>query len=197
MKKDIKTDLKYYVTEFNAIAKKTVESTLDISRIALDAHDNLTDENYTIFKERVRYCDSSLRKLEKIAKKYDVFCQYKEMLPANFTTLYVLSKLSDEKIVELAASNQLHSRLTNDEAENLVKKEKADSTNNLESDEADSTTNEVSVKFLSTPSLATATDIQTFFKSLRATASCMIDSSYIDSVVSSYQSDDVSTQIAQ
>jgi hypothetical protein len=90
------------VEKFNTFARKTAEGVLEMSKVICEAK-KLKDSEFYKFCELVGMSGSSstVQKLIKIGEKYEYFIGNAEKLPANWTTLYELSKLTSEKIEEL------------------------------------------------------------------------------------------------
>ena len=90
------------VEKFNKFARKTAEGVLEMAKVVCEAK-KLKDSEFHKFCEIVGMSGSSstVQKLIKIGEKYEYFIGCAEKLPANWTTVYELSKLTEEKIEEL------------------------------------------------------------------------------------------------
>jgi sugar-specific transcriptional regulator TrmB len=90
------------VEKFKKYAKKTAEGVLEMAKVACEAK-KLKESEFHKFCEIVGMSGSSstIQKLIKIGEKYEFFIGHAEKLPANWTTVYELSKLTSEKIEEL------------------------------------------------------------------------------------------------
>ena len=90
------------VEKFKKFARKTAEGVLEMAKVVCEAK-KLKDSEFHKFCEIVGMSGSSstVQKLIKIGEKYEYFIGCAEKLPANWTTVYELSKLTEEKIEEL------------------------------------------------------------------------------------------------
>ena len=87
------------VEKFNTFARKTAEGVLDMSKVVWEAR-KLKDSEFFKFCEIVGMDGSSstVTKLIKIGQKYEYLIGHAEKLPANWTTIYELAKLTEEQI---------------------------------------------------------------------------------------------------
>lgn len=90
------------VEKFNAFARKTAEGVLEMAKVVCEAK-KLKESEFHKFCEIVGMSGSSstVQKLTKIGEKYEYLIGHAEKLPANWTTVYELSKLTEEKIEDL------------------------------------------------------------------------------------------------
>lgn len=93
------------VEKFNTFARKTAEGVLEMAQVVCEAK-KLKDSEFHKFCEIVGMTGSSstVQKLIKIGEKYEYLIGHAERLPANWTTIYELAKLTEEKIEELIGS---------------------------------------------------------------------------------------------
>ena len=92
-----------YVKQFNNFGKKSAEGVIGMGRVVLTAHETLEDTNeFHKFCNRIRFENgsSALRKLIIIGRKADLLEKYLDQLPASWTTLYLLSTLTDAQLRE-------------------------------------------------------------------------------------------------
>ena len=105
-------DISVLVEKFNSFARKTAEGVLDMAKVVCEAK-KLKDSEFHKFCEIVGMSGSSstVLKLIKIGEKYEFLIGHAEKLPANWTTVYELSKLTEEKIEELIDRGVLNTSL--------------------------------------------------------------------------------------
>ncbi|QWD76645.1 hypothetical protein ICV32_02990 [Polynucleobacter sp. MWH-UH24A] len=120
----------YSVTEMsskvNNLSKNSVENLLEIGNIFNEIKNNFTTQDYKEFLKQTHYVEgsSTIRKWEQIGKSYLKLKQVSELLPPVFTTLYFLSKLSDDEFNNLIKSNKLTPSITTQEIEESLNKVK-------------------------------------------------------------------------
>lgn len=87
------------VEKFNTFARKTAEGVLEMAKVVCEAK-KLKDSEFYKFCEIVGMDGSSstVTKLIKIGQKYEYLIGHAEKLPANWTTVYELAKLTEEQI---------------------------------------------------------------------------------------------------
>ena len=90
------------VEKFNTFARKTAEGVLEMSKVVFEAR-KLKDSEFHRFCEIVGMNGSSstAQKLIAIGKKYECLIGHSEKLPPNWTTVYEVSKLTEEQIESL------------------------------------------------------------------------------------------------
>ena len=95
-------DISVLVEKFNSFARKTAEGVLEMAKVVFDAR-KLKDSEFYRFCEIVGMDGSSstAQKLIAIGKKYDCLIGHSEKLPPNWTTVYEVSKLTEEQIESL------------------------------------------------------------------------------------------------
>jgi len=95
-------DISVLVEKFNSFARKTAEGVLEMSKVVFEAR-KLKDSEFYRFCEIVGMNGSSstAQKLIAIGKKYEYLIGYSEKLPPNWTTVYEVSKLTEEQIESL------------------------------------------------------------------------------------------------
>lgn len=109
-----------FVAQFNTLYAKTAESLIEMARIAYEAK-QCGKSVYAIFCERVMMKgDATMSKLVAIGKKYQSFKSHQEHLPSNWTTLYNLTRLSEEAFNEKCDSGDICPRLTGVESLALI-----------------------------------------------------------------------------
>ncbi len=90
------------VEKINTFARKTAEGVLEMAKVVCEAR-KLKDSEFFKFCEMVGMDGSSstVKKLIRIGQKYEYLIGHAEKLPANWTTVYELAKLTEEQIEEL------------------------------------------------------------------------------------------------
>jgi hypothetical protein len=87
-----------HVSKFRLFARRTAEAFIETARTIIVAEKELNKDEYTIFCEEVGIQKGTpfYKKMHVIGKRADRFASVSESLPDNWTTLYLLSSLSDE-----------------------------------------------------------------------------------------------------
>lgn len=104
-----------YANQFKVQAKKTAEGVLEMARVVFDAK-QLGTADFEVFCSEVGYQSNSstIRKLKSIGEKYQFLLSRSKSLPANWTTLYQISRLTanliDQKINEGIITPKLDGR---------------------------------------------------------------------------------------
>ena len=95
-------EITFLVEKFNTFARKTAEGVLEMAKVICEAK-KLKESEFHKFCEIVGMSGSSstVQKLLKIGEKYEYLIGHAEKLPANWTTIYELSKLTVETIEDL------------------------------------------------------------------------------------------------
>ncbi len=102
-------------SEYSSCIAKTAESILDLANVVYRAKEDLTKDEYLKFRDAIKADkskDSYLKKLHCIAKKSSRFKSVKHALPAAYTTIYELSRLSDTEFELARDSNCIKPELT-------------------------------------------------------------------------------------
>jgi hypothetical protein len=118
-------DISVLVEKFNSFARKTAEGVLDMAKVVFDAR-KLKDSEFYRFCEIVGMNGSSstAQKLIAIGKKYDCLIGHSEKLPPNWTTVYEVSKLTEEQIESLIDRGVLTASLIASDLNAALGKEK-------------------------------------------------------------------------
>lgn len=87
------------VSDFRGFVSKTAQGILEMARVVYDAK-KLGKEEFEVFCDEIGYqaSSSTIRKLNSIGKKYAFLQSHKNALPSNWTTLYQISRLTEEVI---------------------------------------------------------------------------------------------------
>lgn len=95
-------EISILVEKFNTFARKTAEGVLEMAKVVYQAK-RLKESEFHRFCEIVGMSGSSstVQKLIKIGEKYEFLIGHAEKLPANWTTVYELARLTEDKIEEL------------------------------------------------------------------------------------------------
>jgi hypothetical protein len=129
-----------YAQEFYHYCKKTVENHLNPGRVIYECSVNVSNE--TDFE---RFCElvgidkdsSTLRKYKIIGKHFVALDSHRDKLPINWTTLYDLARLGNEKIEMLISSGLVNSNTTGAELRALAKNKTGSNLPQLIEDESD------------------------------------------------------------
>lgn len=122
--------MNYTVTEMssrvNNLSKNSVENLLEIGNIFYESKNNFTTSDYNEFLKETHYVEksSTIRKWERIGRSYLKLKEVSDRLPPVFTTLYCLSKLSDDEFNILISTNVLTPSITTLEIEESLNKVK-------------------------------------------------------------------------
>ena len=95
-------EISILVEKFNSFARKTAEGVLEMGKVVYQAK-RLKESEFHRFCEIVGMSGSSstVQKLIKIGEKYEFLIGHAEKLPANWTTVYELARLTEDKIEDL------------------------------------------------------------------------------------------------
>lgn len=109
------------VNEFKGYARKTVEGTLEMSRVVVEARKLKGKSNFGEFCDLIGFDkrSSTIKKLQCIGKKYEFLSSVKDNLPSNWTTLYQISRIDNEQIQDLIQSKVIHPDMTGKEVKNF------------------------------------------------------------------------------
>jgi hypothetical protein len=124
-----------YVSNYRSYFNKSVEGVLGMSKAVWDAN-QLTQEDKDEFCKQTGLIEkySTYKKLLKIGTKYKLYFDNQNNLPANWTTLYTLTSLTNEAIESLIDKGSINSNMTGSEAKALLpesnKKPKTEEKNN-------------------------------------------------------------------
>ncbi len=108
----------------NNLSKNSVENLLEIGKIFFDGKSNLTTTEYKQFLQETHYVEgsSTVRKWEQIGKSYTKFQEISNLLPPVFSTLYQLTKLTDEELKNLVNDKKLKPSTTSQEIDEYFQK---------------------------------------------------------------------------
>ncbi len=116
------------INEYCTCLSKTANSIIELANIVYRAKEDLSKQEYELFRRSIKADDakdSYLKKLHCIAQKSSRLESIKEKLPAAYTTLYALAKLTDAEFQHLLAVDAIKPNLTANELSKLkIKKSK-------------------------------------------------------------------------
>jgi hypothetical protein len=115
--------IEQYVKQFNQFGKKSAEGVVGMGRVVLAAHQNLEDTNeFRKFCNRIRFENgsSALRKLIQIGNKADLLEMYLDQLPSSWTTLYLMSTLTDDQLKEGLTRKRIDATMSGAKVKNVV-----------------------------------------------------------------------------
>jgi hypothetical protein len=90
-----------YADKFNTFFIKTAENILEMAQVAFIAKTKLGSNQFRDFSYLIGFdpTSSTLKKLLAIGKNYDVLSKNITALPANWTTLYEIAQLPEDKFI--------------------------------------------------------------------------------------------------
>jgi len=97
-----------YVDQFAIHTKNTASSYLEMCKVVFDASKSLSQKDFELFCVTAHIGVAKAAKLKLIGQRYETLKQYVDTLPVNWTTLYKLTHLDDERIGELVADGKLY-----------------------------------------------------------------------------------------
>ena len=104
----VKKDVLDYVDQFAIHTKNTASSYLEMCKVVFEASEALNQKDFELFCVTAHIGVAKASKLKLIGKRYETLKQYVDTLPVNWTTLYKLTHLDDERIGELAEEGKLY-----------------------------------------------------------------------------------------
>ena len=104
----VKKDVLDYVDQFAIHTKNTASSYLEMCDVVFKASEALNQKDFELFCVAAHIGVAKASKLKLIGKRYETLKQYVDTLPVNWTTLYKLTHLDDERIGELAEEGKLY-----------------------------------------------------------------------------------------
>lgn len=102
-------------SDYSSCIAKTAESILELANVVYRAKEDLSKGEYLKFRDAIKADkskDSYLKKLHCIAKKSSRLNSVKHALPAAYTTIYELTRLSDTEFELARDSNCIKPELT-------------------------------------------------------------------------------------
>jgi hypothetical protein len=129
-----------YAQEFFDFCKKTIESQLNMGRVIYECSTNLSNENdFSKFCEMIGIDkhSSTLRKYKAIGKHFDFLYSNRDKLPSNWTTLYEIARLDEERIESLMTRGLLSHKTTGAELKTVISSEKTKNITQPTNDDSD------------------------------------------------------------
>lgn len=114
VKTEVNKDVVSFVSDYEVCARKTTASILELADCVYRAKNQLSTECYDEFCKRIKVDKNSsyLKKLNCIAQKAARFKIVENQLPANYTTIYALTKVSDDKFIEMCDDKVINPLMT-------------------------------------------------------------------------------------
>lgn len=118
MKQDAITDITVvvssFVSEYEVCVRKSTASILELADCVFRAKTQLSEKAYEEFCEKIKVDKKSsyLKKLNCIAQSASRFKLVETQLPANYTTLYALTKVSDSNFDKMCNENVINPMMT-------------------------------------------------------------------------------------
>ncbi len=112
------------VEEFRQYARKTAESVVEMGRIVYETKQQLKKDKaaYEDFCSRIGYQSKSksIVKLGQIGKVYTILKNHVELLPNNWTTLYEIARMGEQKIADFIEQGLIRQNMLGSEIKLLV-----------------------------------------------------------------------------
>ena len=109
------TNIEQFVNQYHMCIQKTASVILELANIVYNAKNTLDDSEFQQFRDAIgadKFKDSYIRKLICIAKHSARFNPLSQKLPPNYTTLYSLSKLREDKFQKVIDANIISPDMT-------------------------------------------------------------------------------------
>lgn len=116
-------EIQQSATEFRGYARKTVEGSLEMGRIVYEAKTKLQGiGEFESFCELIGHQkrSSTIKKLKTIGERYETLKPIADRLPSNWTTLYQISRLDPEVIVEEVDKGSINNSVTGKDIKALL-----------------------------------------------------------------------------
>ncbi len=127
VKTDVQKVVVSFVSEYEICVRKTTASILELADCVYRAKEQLTDECYEEFCKNINVKKNSsyLKKLNCIAQKAARFKFVENQLPANYTTLYALTKVSDDNFTKMCDDEVINPMMTAKQLSSYLDKKNA------------------------------------------------------------------------
>lgn len=108
------SEIDKYTERYRSFSKKSASSTLEIAKIIEQAKEDLVDRDFQKFCEIVKIdiSDSTLRKMNIIARNAARFESCLERMPASWTTIYKLASIDAAKFEKLVDDDIINPLMT-------------------------------------------------------------------------------------
>jgi hypothetical protein len=122
-------DANDYVASFNSFAVKTAQSTLEMCRVVYEAKHELPkakfDKFCTDIGRKVEEEDSTIRKYLAIGERYDEFIAYADRMPDSWTSIYLITTIPSDKLLEMINDAKSLKNLTAQQIKKMISDEPA------------------------------------------------------------------------
>ncbi len=107
---------------FHLYAKRTAESVLNMAKVVLDMKSELKGWEFAQFCDLIGYDpkSSAIRKFVAIAVKYSYLIARADKLPSSWTTIYQISRLSEDEIGQKIDKGLINSKLMGANVQRLL-----------------------------------------------------------------------------
>lgn len=116
-----------YVASFNSFAVKTAHSTLEMCRVVFEAKQDLPkagfDKFCTDIGRNVEEEDSTIRKYLAIGARYNDFIAYADRMPNSWTSIYLITTIPSEKLLEMISDAKSLKNLTAQQIKKMISNE--------------------------------------------------------------------------
>jgi hypothetical protein len=125
----MKKEANEYVASFNSFAVKTAQSTLEMCRVVYEAKHELPkakfDKFCTDIGRKVEEEDSTIRKYLAIGERYDEFIAYADRMPDSWTSIYLITTIPSDKLLEMVNDAKSLKSLTAQQIKKMISDEPA------------------------------------------------------------------------
>ena len=107
--------IEQFVNQYHMCIQKTASVILELANIVNNAKNTLDNSEFQLFRDAIganKFKDSYIKKLICIAKNSARFNPLSQKLPPNYTTIYSLSKLRNDKFQKVIDSNIISPDMT-------------------------------------------------------------------------------------
>ena len=123
----MKKEANEYVASFNSFAVKTAQSTLEMCRVVYEAKHELPKADFDKFctdiGRKVEEEDSTIRKYLAIGARYNDFIAYADRMPNSWTSIYLITTIPSEKLLEMINDAKSLKNLTAQQIKKLISDE--------------------------------------------------------------------------
>lgn len=111
-----------YVTDFKMNMQKNAHSTLAMSRVVHEARETLKEGVFTTFCEKIGFApySSTITKFACIGRVHDRLMQHIDRLPANWTSLYLITQIPADYFDQIIAKKISFEELTGSQIKEMI-----------------------------------------------------------------------------
>ena len=118
--------LEMYISEFSTLNEKSVTAIFEVGLLLTQAKDELNEVQYDFFLKQTKFASktSTERKWIAIGNAYIRLKNISDMLPPNWTTIYLISTMPAEKLDPLMREKLINPSITASELNGLLNQSK-------------------------------------------------------------------------